>query len=120
MTSIGTPLPKDVAVRHLRRAPPKIVWKVVLGIGLVGRVQSELEAERVRTEMEAAVAARAAIEARRLDSLRLVQAADTAVGLHGPQLIALDARLHAVPYTIPHDHLHARAVRAHLDSASNL
>jgi hypothetical protein len=112
--------PRNVAVRQLRRAPPAIVWKVLLGAAVLGRVHATQEAARTRASEEAAVATRAAQEARRTDSLRLAQAVESAKTLSRDEVDALDALLHAAPYTVLHDELHARAVRFHLDSASKL
>jgi hypothetical protein len=120
MTSLNTSQPREVAARHLRRPPPAVVWMVLLGISAAGRLQSEVEADRVRAVAEAAAAASAAAELRRSDSLRLVQEVDSARRMKRTEIIALDERLHATAYLVSHGELHGLAVRARLDSATKL
>ena len=120
MDSLSTFKPREVAVRELRRAPPAILWKVLLGAAVLARVQAEHNSTQVRAAQEAAAAALAAVEARQSDSLRLVQAVDSSPGLNRAEVAALDERLHAAPYVVPHPELHGRAVRMRLDSTTKL
>ena len=114
-------------VPRLKRPPSPHIWKVLLAIGVVGRLaasseESEAAARaseaRARTEAEAASAA--AAEVRRVDSVHLMGAVDSGPRLPPERALEVDRTIHVSLFTIPHDSVHRRVVGLQLDSTARV
>jgi uncharacterized membrane protein YqiK len=104
----------------LKRPPSPWIWKGLLAVGVLGRGAAVSQGMDARRLEEAEAVRVAAVETRRVDSIRLAAAVDSGPTLSPERSAQVDWSLHASHFSIPHNALHRRVVGLQIDSTARV